>query len=69
MGVAATVDGERHRLERTLDPRLGYHYGTTVAGVESSDRLRLATETPPQVARHEGYETAFRAGEATLTVG
>jgi len=69
MGLVATVAGEEHRLRRTLDPALGYHYGTTVAGVASGDRVAVDVETPPQVARHEGYETAFRAGgEATLTV-
>jgi hypothetical protein len=69
MGVAATVAGERHRLDRTLDPQLGYHYGTTVTGVAAGDRVVVDVETPPQVARHEGYETAFRSGgTATLTV-
>jgi hypothetical protein len=49
-------------LERTLDPKLGYHYGTVLGGdtgVESGDELALSVGTPPQVARHEGYETAF----------
>jgi hypothetical protein len=27
--------------------------------VESGDTLELRVTTPPQVARHEGYETAF----------
>jgi len=49
-------------LERTLDPGLNYHYGAALgadATVESGDTLTLSVETPPQVARHEGYETAF----------
>jgi len=46
-------------LTRTLDPELGYHHGTTLPAPESGDRLRLTVETPPQVARHEGYERAF----------
>lgn len=46
-------------LERTLDPDLGYHYGTPVSGVEAGDKLVLSVQTPPQIARHEGYETAF----------
>ncbi|WP_338729338.1 hypothetical protein [Haladaptatus sp. DJG-WS-42] len=46
-------------FERTLDPDLNYHYGADVSGVESGDTLTLTVETPPQVARHEGYETAF----------
>jgi hypothetical protein len=49
-------------LERTLDPNLNYHYGAALGDgttVESGDTLTLSVETPPQVARHEGYETAF----------
>ncbi|WP_135822613.1 iron transporter [Halostella litorea] len=52
----ATYDGA---FERTLDPELDYHYGALVDGVESGDTLELAVEVPPQVARHQGYETAF----------
>ena len=46
-------------LERTLDPALGYHYGAVIGSVESGDGLTLSVGTPPQVARHKGYETAF----------
>ncbi|MFC6941057.1 iron transporter [Salinirubellus sp. GCM10025818] len=48
-------------LARTLDPDLGYHYGAALGdtAVESGDDLALEVPTPPQVARHEGYETAF----------
>ncbi|MEF8840161.1 MAG: iron transporter [Haloarculaceae archaeon] len=48
-------------LVRTLDPGLGYHYGAALPGttVESGDEFVLRVPTPPQVARHEGYETAF----------
>ena len=69
MRVTATVDGTDHRLVRTVDPELGYHYGAAVAPVESGTEVRLTTTTPPQVARHEGYETAFvEMPPATLTV-
>ena len=47
------------RLRRTFDDRLGYHYGAVVDSVESGDELAVGVRTPPQVARHEGYETAF----------
>jgi len=47
-------------LRRTLDPNLRYHYGAAVDGIESADELTLSVATVPQVARHEGYETAFR---------
>ena len=46
-------------LTRTLDPRLGYHYTAPFEDVCPGDTLRLSVETPPQVARHDGYETAF----------
>jgi len=64
MGVETTVtrNGEtafEGRLERTLDPEAGYHYGAAVPGLASGDELSLSVSTPPQVARHQGYETAF----------
>ncbi|MFC6875025.1 DUF7350 domain-containing protein [Halobellus marinus] len=64
MGLEATLrrDGEvlaETRLQRTLDPELGYHYGASVDGVRDGDELTIATTVPPQVARHDGYETAF----------
>jgi hypothetical protein len=46
-------------LTRTLDSDLNYHYGTVVDSVAAGDELELRVTTPPQVARHEGYETAF----------
>ncbi|MFD1513366.1 DUF7350 domain-containing protein [Halomarina rubra] len=73
MGLDATVTrgGEtvfEGSLTRTLDPDLGYHYGASVA-VESGDGVTLTPTTPPQVSRHEGYETAFLQFESMeLTV-
>jgi len=57
-------------LVRTLDPDLGYHYGAAIGSVESGDDLTVSVDTPPQVARHEGYETAFLGDmkQITLTV-
>ncbi len=46
-------------LQPVLDTEIGYHYGAGVEGVESGDDLVISVEAPPQVARHEGYETAF----------
>ncbi|WP_277553169.1 iron transporter [Halobaculum limi] len=80
MGLEATHtrDGEAvfsGELVRTLDPDLSYHYGAALDGasVESGDDLTLTPTVWPQVARHEGYETAFGAmlggmPEQTLTV-
>ena len=64
MGLSATFrrkgklifDGP---LKPALDPNLNYHYGATVDSVKNGDRLEVRTKTPPQAARHEGYETAF----------
>ena len=46
-------------LKPTLDPELDYHYGTVLDSIEPGDELEISVETPPQAARHEGYETAF----------
>jgi len=46
-------------LRSGLDPDLGYHYGASVPGVREGDEVTVATTVPPQVARHDGYETAF----------
>jgi len=64
MGLAGSLEpgGETlfdDRLEPAVDSEFGYHYGTGVDGVESGDSLTLTVNTPPGVARHEGYETAF----------
>ena len=65
-GGETVFDG---RLPRTFDDRLGYHYGAVVGGVESGDELTVGVRTDPQVARHEGYETAFLdMPEASLTL-
>jgi hypothetical protein len=62
--LSATVDagGETvfdGRLVPTLDPEVGYHYGAVVSTGSSLDGATVSVDTPPQVARHEGYETAF----------
>jgi len=74
MAVSGTLtrDGEtvyEGAFERTLDPELDYHYGAVVDGVEAGDELEIRVDTPPQTARHEGYETAFFGDSpATFTV-
>ncbi|SFG42666.1 hypothetical protein SAMN04488063_2007 [Halopelagius inordinatus] len=64
MGVTAalTRDGEtafEGTLSRTLDPELGYHYGASVGEVRDGDTLDVSVDVPPQISRHDGYETAF----------
>jgi hypothetical protein len=45
-------------LSPTFDPNLGFHYGA-VADVQPGDDLVVSVDLPPQIARHEGYETAL----------
>jgi hypothetical protein len=74
MSLSATLsrDGEpvfEGDLTDTLHPDIGYHYGAVVDGVQSGDTLDIAVDAPPQIARHEGYETAFLALDAvSMTV-
>lgn len=46
-------------LTTAMDHELGYHYGAEVDSAETGDTLTINVDTPPQVSRHEGYETAF----------
>jgi hypothetical protein len=64
-GGETVFDGE---LQRTLDPELNYHYGAAVESVQSGDELTISVDTPPQTARHEGYETAFLDGMEPMTL-
>ncbi|MGM0591800.1 MAG: DUF7350 domain-containing protein [Halobacteriota archaeon] len=64
MAVSATVarDGDTAfdgRLTPGLDPEIGFHYGAPVDDLSAEDGVELVVDTPPLVARHEGYETAF----------
>jgi uncharacterized protein involved in high-affinity Fe2+ transport len=74
MSLSATLtrDGETvsdHGLDPALDPDLGYHYGAGVSELQSGDSLTLTVDAPPQVSRHEGYETAFiEMPEMELTI-
>ncbi|WP_101297708.1 iron transporter [Halegenticoccus soli] len=46
-------------LTEAIDPELGYHYGAAVDGLRPDDDVTITVDAPPQVSRHEGYETAF----------
>lgn len=52
---------DRDSLRERLDAELGHHYGTTIerGTLEEADELAVVVDAPPQVSRHEGYETAF----------
>lgn len=58
--LAAVIGDETVILTPALDDELGFHYGAGIDPVESGDELFVSIETPPQVSRHVGYETAFR---------
>lgn len=72
MALSATVerDGETvfdGELKPGLDPEAGLHYGAPVAGLGIDDSVTVTVDIPPQVARHEGYETAFfDIGDVTI---
>lgn len=64
MSLSATItrNGERvfeAPLESTLDPELNFHYGTEISTLNAGDTLTVTIESVPQLARHDGYETAF----------
>jgi len=46
-------------LSPGLDPELGFHYGVGAPDLTGEEEVTVDVTTPPQVARHEGYETAF----------
>jgi len=64
MSVDGTVeaDGEvvfEDALTAAIRPDIGYHYGGVVETTADSPSVTVETVGPPQVSRHEGYETAF----------
>lgn len=64
MSLALTVEGGGSvrfdgPLKSAIHPELGYHYGRTLDALATGDRLTVSVQAPPQVSRHEGYETAF----------
>jgi hypothetical protein len=61
--MALTAEGAvEGTFEQTLDSDLGHHYGLA-ATLAPGDRFDVVVQTPPQVARHQGYEIAFREME------
>lgn len=58
------ADGEavfEDALTATVHPDIGYHYGAVVETDASEPSVGVDVIAPPQVSRHEGYETAFLA--------
>ncbi|QRV15564.1 iron transporter [Haloterrigena salifodinae] len=69
LSAAVSRGGDRvasAHLEETIDAMLGHCYRTAVdpSLLDGGDGLAIDLETPPQVARHEGYETAFLEGDS-----
>ena len=46
-------------LGQTIDHEIGLHYGAAIPEIETGDRAEIQFNSPPQVSRHQGYETAF----------
>jgi hypothetical protein len=73
MALSARVPGDGRAafagpLDPALDPELGFHYGAAAPRLAGDDEVEIDVEIPPQVARHEGYETAFlETGTVVLT--
>lgn len=57
-------------LSAAIGPDRGYHYRALLdRRVESGDELTISVDSPPQVGRHVGYETAFLTiPDVTMTV-
>lgn len=55
-GSKTVFDGA---LPAVIDQNRGYHYGNTLSSLKSGDTVTVSFDAPPQVSRHEGYETAF----------
>ena len=53
-----TENGATASLTQTLDDELGLHYGLSVT-LSPGATFELGVDVPPQIARHQGYETAF----------
>ncbi|ELY86553.1 hypothetical protein C483_19125 [Natrialba hulunbeirensis JCM 10989] len=56
-----TIVGPDTALAETLDSEYGIHYGLVVddAQIETGDSVTVTIDSPPQIARHQGYDTAF----------
>ncbi len=64
MSVSCTVkrNGESldsGPLQAAIEPSAGYHYGMTVDDIRTGDHITIQVDSPPQISRHEGFETAF----------
>ncbi|MFB6104128.1 MAG: iron transporter [Halobacteriaceae archaeon] len=72
LAVTVTRDGTTvadTAANAAIGPRLRYHYGANIPDLVAGDTVTVRVMAPPQVARHEGYETAFlQFDPVTVTV-
>lgn len=64
MSLSATLERDGDvvhdgRLSAGVHPDAGYHYGASTEALGAGEDLTISVDSPPQVSRHEGYETAF----------
>jgi hypothetical protein len=73
-GLEATVTREDStvfddELKAGVHPDVGHFYGAGVPALESGDSVTVSFTTPPQFARHVGYDAAFFGlPETTFTI-
>lgn len=63
LSVAVEREGrsvlETTAADATVDHAFGHHYGVPVEDLAAGDAITVTVDATPQVARHDGYETAF----------
>ena len=66
IGMRASVDDstEPIPIRQAISPAEGIHYRLRHPSLSSGETLRVEVLTQPQIARHEGYETAFTDPQA-----
>ena len=50
-------------LTGRVAPDIGFHYGAPIEKLPSGSEVTISVDAPPQVARHDGYETALLSFE------
>jgi hypothetical protein len=60
MTVSRNDSGVTEReLSEAIGPVSGFHYRVAGQELQQGDTVSISVAAPPQVARHDGYETAF----------
>jgi hypothetical protein len=53
----ASLSADDESLSAVVDSAVGFHYGRVLDA--RPEAVEVTVDAPPQLARHEGYETAF----------